>query len=74
MYPSTFCLDPFHTRVSSECKKFVRLPIKGDGSALVKGIIFFRILLGRKEPFGCPLSCVLVLVLELLFPFIVCAR
>jgi hypothetical protein len=41
--PSIFCLDPFHTRASSKYKKSARLPIKGDGPALVKGIDFREI-------------------------------
>jgi hypothetical protein len=37
---NTLCFDPVYTRVLSECKKSAHLPIKGDGSTLVKGIDF----------------------------------
>jgi hypothetical protein len=59
--------------VFSECKKSARLPIKGDGPAHVKGIDFWEIYCWVKA-FGCPLSRVLVLVLEPLSSLIVRVR
>jgi hypothetical protein len=40
IYPSTFQLDSFYTRLFLGCKKSARLPIKEGRPALVKGIDF----------------------------------